>query len=228
MFQEPVTIPESDTKASTDALARLFNIARSDPDVRLRDQAANHVCSYLLRQVENRLRLSRSARPYRQDCVQELTLGLFELLRGWERQGKLPEIRSLDGFMRHYIRWHLPPTLRRLKFGFGPSASPTGFIHESDLSEGAEFRNHPMGQDASGCHHTANAAAMRGASEDAALRSVQVAELDATSHHVLELVERGETGRRRIELSLVEEFGLSHRQARRVLDDAPERVVRHL
>ncbi len=221
-------IPESSTKASTDALARLFRTARSHPSPCARDLAANAICRYLLGLVDRRLRLPRSVRSYREDCVQELSLGLFELLRGWEPKGKLAELRSLDGFVSHYLKWHLPPTLRRLKFGFGGSSSQASFIRESDLNEQAEFRNHPLRPDASGCHHTATAGSMRHASEDAALRGMQVAELDPTSRHVLGLIERGETGRRRIELSLVQEFGMSHRQARRVLDEAPERVFRHL
>lgn len=86
------------------------------------------------------------------------------------------------------------------------------------------MREMSLTRDESGCHQTADVRLAR----DAAVARVEyesdVAALGCVDRRIVELAGDGETGRRRIEMCLVAEFGLSHRQARRAVDDLPDRL----
>jgi len=209
-----VNVPTSET------LAELYEAATTEHDSR----AADAIALSIRRLVSGCLRLPTAARSYREDCVQELTFGLYMLLRRWHADGRLTDIRSLAAFVRHYVRWHAPPAMSRLAFRVAAPAGRQHALSEGQLRAGVDLSDMPLRRDASGCHQAFRAMASPDTVFAQIDHEIDIASLDTADRRALELAGNGETGRRRIELCLVAEFGLSHRQARRLLDGLPDRL----
>ncbi len=208
------------TNRSLEALALLFESVATRQDTR----AANTAASTLRDLVADCLYLPTPARSYREDCLQELTFGLYELLRRWHADGRLAELRSVVAFVKHYVKWHAPSVLSGLAFRLSSRAAPQYPLAEGQLAEGVSVREMSLTRDESGCHHTADVGLARDAAAARVEYESDVAALGCVDRRIVELAGDGETGRRRIEMCLVAEFGLSHRQARRAVDDLPDRL----
>jgi hypothetical protein len=200
--------------ATAGTLSDLFEASVNRQDSR----AANAIASLLRGLISECLYLPARARSYREDCLQELTFGLYDLLRRWHADGRLAELRSVQAFARHYVRWHAPAAMSRLAFRLSSPAAPQYPMGEQELGEGVKLRDMPLRRTESGCHEAVAAIDMPDASTGQIAFEMDRATLSRVDRRVLELAEEGEPGRRRIEKCLVAEFEMSHRQARRALD----------
>ncbi|MBT3266606.1 hypothetical protein HN371_05590 [Candidatus Poribacteria bacterium] len=208
--------------ATARTLSDLFEASASRQDSR----AANAIASLLRGLIADCLFLPARARSYREDCLQELTFGLYDLLRRWHADGKLSELRSVQAFARHYVRWHAPAAMSRLSFRLSSPATPQYPMGEQELSDGMNLREMPLLRTESGCHQAVAVARMRDTPTERIDHEMDRATLSRVDRRALELAENGEGGRRRIEMCLVAEFEMSHRQARRALDGLLTRLRR--
>lgn len=187
-------------------------------------RAADAIASALHDMVAGCLYLPTPARSYRDDCLQELTFGLYELLRRWHADGRLSELRSLQAFVRHYVKWNAPSAMSRLAFRLSSARAAQYPLGEQELGDGVSLRNMPLQRGESGCHQAVDAVGAQDAATARIHHEMDAASLGPIDRRILQLAEAGEIGRRHIELCLVAEFGLSHRQARRAVDGLPARL----
>ncbi|MAF09487.1 hypothetical protein CMK11_03460 [Candidatus Poribacteria bacterium] len=202
------------------SLSHQFDAATTGGDSR----AGDAIAVWIRELVDACLYLPGPARSYRDDCLQELTFGLYDLLRRWHVDGRLRELRSLSAFVRHYVRWHLPPTKSRLAFRVSSTRTDQYALCEQELGEGVGLREMPLRRAEFGCLQSTDVAGMRDAAADEAHCQMRVAALGRVDRRIVQLAEEGGAGRRHIEMCLVAEFGLSHRQARRAVDGLPARL----
>ncbi len=208
------------TTPTSETLSQLFDAVSTRQDPR----ASDAIASSLGGAVADCLYLPTPARSYREDCLQELTFGLYDLLRRWHANGRLVELRSLPAFVRHYVKWHAPAVMSRLAFHVSSRTEPRYPLAEHDLADGMSLRELALTHDESGCHRAADVARMRDHAAERVEYEADVAALGRVDRRILQLADEGETRRRQIEMCLVAEFGLSHRQARHAVDGLPERL----
>ncbi len=207
-------------RSDVPSLIQQFHAASNGQDPR----ASDAIATQLRGLIDDCLYLPWFAQSYRDDCLQELTFGLYDVLRRWHADGRLEGLRSLTAFARHYVRWQTPSVASRLAFRVASDGAPQHAVSEQDIGEGIALHDLPLSGTASGCHHEQRRARMGDGATAQTEFGIYLESLSALERRIVELADEGLAGRRRIEMAVVEEFGLTHRQARRALDDLSSRL----